>query len=106
MAEQPTWTTQHTGKMAATFRDYWIAKPGQSGVKTDWEATWRNWVRREGPMRINGKPVEAKEWWESSMGIEAKGAQLGETRSEGEPFPYFKARVFEKAGQGPWSNRQ
>jgi len=28
------------------FRDYWIAQPGQKGVKTDWDATWRNWVRR------------------------------------------------------------
>jgi uncharacterized protein YdaU (DUF1376 family) len=28
------------------FRDYWIAQPGQKGVKTDWDATWRNWIRR------------------------------------------------------------
>lgn len=31
----------------AGFRDYWIAQPGQKGVKTDWDATWRNWVRRQ-----------------------------------------------------------
>lgn len=30
----------------ARFRDYWSAQPGQKGVKTDWPATWRNWVRR------------------------------------------------------------
>lgn len=29
------------------FRDYWISQPGQKGVKTDWTATWRNWVRRQ-----------------------------------------------------------
>lgn len=29
------------------FRDYWVAQPGQKGVKTDWTATWRNWVRRQ-----------------------------------------------------------
>ena len=29
------------------FRDYWIAQPGQKGVKTNWDATWRNWVRRQ-----------------------------------------------------------
>ena len=29
------------------FRDHWVAAPGQKGVKTDWPATWRNWVRRE-----------------------------------------------------------
>jgi uncharacterized protein YdaU (DUF1376 family) len=27
------------------FRDYWIAQPGSKGLKTDWFATWRNWVR-------------------------------------------------------------
>ncbi|UXZ57063.1 hypothetical protein [Curtobacterium sp. Arg-1] len=29
-----------------SFVDYWIAQPGQKGVKTDWDATWRNWMRR------------------------------------------------------------
>lgn len=28
------------------FRDYWIAKPGHHGVKTDWDATWRRWARK------------------------------------------------------------
>jgi hypothetical protein len=27
------------------FRDYWNSQPGQKGVKTDWQATWRNWCR-------------------------------------------------------------
>lgn len=30
-----------------TFSDYWIAKPGREGVKLDWAATWRNWVRNQ-----------------------------------------------------------
>lgn len=30
----------------AKFIDYWRALPGQKGVKLDWEATWRNWIRR------------------------------------------------------------
>lgn len=30
----------------ATFRDYWAAKTGQGATKADWQATWRNWVRR------------------------------------------------------------
>lgn len=29
------------------FIDYWIAQPGQKGVKLDWSATWRNWMRRK-----------------------------------------------------------
>lgn len=28
------------------FRDYWSAQPGSKGVKLDWPATWRNWVRK------------------------------------------------------------
>ncbi|WP_375628490.1 DUF1376 domain-containing protein [Bartonella sp. TT67HLJMS] len=30
----------------AKFRDYWNAKAGKDACKTDWQATWRNWVRR------------------------------------------------------------
>lgn len=30
---------------AMRFRDYWIARAGAGGVKLDWSATWRNWVR-------------------------------------------------------------
>jgi len=32
---------------AARFRDYWAALPGAKGRKTDWPATWRNWIRGE-----------------------------------------------------------
>lgn len=35
---------------ADKFKDYWIAQPGQRGVKRDWLATWRNWMRNS-----NGK---------------------------------------------------
>jgi len=34
-------------KTADRFRDYWISQPGSKGVKLDWTATWRNWVRNE-----------------------------------------------------------
>jgi uncharacterized protein YdaU (DUF1376 family) len=30
---------------AAKFVDYWNAKAGKDGTKTDWLATWRNWCR-------------------------------------------------------------
>ncbi len=33
--------------IACQFRDYWIARPGKDGRKTDWLATWRNWVRNQ-----------------------------------------------------------
>lgn len=31
----------------ASFIDYWIAQPGQKGVKLNWDSTWRNWMRRK-----------------------------------------------------------
>jgi hypothetical protein len=43
----------------AKFRDYWIAQPGQRGVKLDWNATFRNWVRSARPQRGTAKPLTA-----------------------------------------------
>jgi len=40
-------------KVFEGFRDYWIAKPGQQGVKLDWFATWRNWVRNQKQGLVN-----------------------------------------------------
>ena len=39
------------------FRDYWIAQPGSKGSKTDWLATWRNWVRNT---RVSPNTQQAK----------------------------------------------
>jgi len=30
-----------------SFKDFWTAKAGAGGVKLDWLATWRNWVRNQ-----------------------------------------------------------
>lgn len=38
--------TELIAREAAKFRDYWLAQPGAKGVKLDWDATWRNWMRR------------------------------------------------------------
>lgn len=40
--EREEWVRVH--KM---FIDYWTAVPGQKGCKLDWDATWRNWMRKE-----------------------------------------------------------
>ena len=34
-------------KVFDSFKDFWISKPGSGGVKLNWEATWRNWVRSQ-----------------------------------------------------------
>lgn len=31
---------------ALNFVDYWIAQPSGKGIKSDWLATWRNWIRK------------------------------------------------------------
>lgn len=37
--------------VTAAFCDYWRAAPGAKGRKSDWPATWRNWLRREAERR-------------------------------------------------------
>jgi hypothetical protein len=39
------WSDKQIGDEAANFRDYWLGVPGAKGVKLDWPATWRKWVR-------------------------------------------------------------
>ena len=34
-------------KVLDEFRDYWTSVAGSKGVKLDWDATWRNWVRKQ-----------------------------------------------------------
>jgi uncharacterized protein YdaU (DUF1376 family) len=40
-------------KVFEQFKDYWIAQAGQKGVKLDWDATWRNWVRNTKAIKPN-----------------------------------------------------
>lgn len=42
------WSLERCQTVFATFSDHWKAAAGSKGVKADWEATWRNWCRREG----------------------------------------------------------
>lgn len=34
-------------KVLEEFRDYWASVAGSKGVKLNWDATWRNWVRSQ-----------------------------------------------------------
>lgn len=44
---------------AAKFRDYWHAKGGKDATKTDWSATWRNWIRNSHAPPRRGTPTAA-----------------------------------------------
>jgi hypothetical protein len=43
-------------KVFQNFRDHWLAQPGQKGIKLDWVATWRTWVRKERGSSPAGQP--------------------------------------------------
>jgi hypothetical protein len=43
----------HPTRTFDQFKDYWIAQAGQKGVKLDWFATWRNWVRNTNTPKTN-----------------------------------------------------
>lgn len=49
--EWAEWATANGAKdpfpVADRFRDYWIGVSGAKGVKSDWAATWRNWIRND-----------------------------------------------------------
>jgi hypothetical protein len=50
-AEMVEWARTHAADVdgrsqTERFVDYWRAQPGAKGVKTDWPATWRNWMRK------------------------------------------------------------
>jgi len=69
----------------AKFADYWASQPGQKGAKADWNATWRNWIRkvveyaesrgnsRQGP----AKPLSAVERVRQACGLDDDGFPLG-----------------------------
>lgn len=60
------------------FRDYWIAKPGQTGVKTDWSATWRNWVRRSAEDRSASKSQVGKPHVERGYSNRLRAMEAGQ----------------------------
>lgn len=51
---------------ADSFRDYWHSVAGSKGRKADWQATWRNWIRRanqdrRGNVNVQQQPRSAIE---------------------------------------------
>lgn len=48
------------------FVDYWLSKAGKDAAKTDWERTWKNWVRsnteRNPKLMLQPVAVDANDW--------------------------------------------
>jgi hypothetical protein len=87
---------------ASKFRDFWSAKAGKDGVKRDWPAVWRNWVRRAcelrgwaplapsnepraGPTSVHINPVDDPDPWQAWA--KHKGKQLPIDRNGGWHVP-------------------
>lgn len=45
LAQRKDWDKDLAWQESMAFKDHWISKPGKDGLKLDWQATWRNWVR-------------------------------------------------------------
>lgn len=95
LAENTGLTAESVRKVADEFRDYWIAKSGTNATKLDWEATWRNWVRKI------DKPNKSKKtdppWWTSENLIDAKARDVGAWPARGgESWEQYKARISAK----------
>ncbi|MCB4349753.1 hypothetical protein LA345_38825 (plasmid) [Burkholderia vietnamiensis] len=76
------WSIQHVIFEAEKFRDYWTAKSGKDATKTDWPATWRNWVRNAGPMRAARKGgAGGGNWRASDEAALAKANEVGVGRA-------------------------
>lgn len=65
LAEFPGMPERFATAEAAKFKDFWLGKSGKDGTKNDWQATWRNWVRKAVENHRNrtgvGKPQSAVE---------------------------------------------
>jgi len=76
LAERPDWNDGAVRRCADKFRDHWVANANQSnGKKSDWEAAWHNWVRKENPPRGspgNGSKQAALEERNAEAGRELK----------------------------------
>ena len=47
------WSDMDVSAEANLFRDHWISVSASKGLKSDWFATWRNWVRRSYRKGVN-----------------------------------------------------
>lgn len=81
LSERVDWQPENVRRVADSFRDYWVSAAGKDARKADWEATWRNWVRKEKTFanaRASPNPQKSRhvgfENLDYSAGINADGS--------------------------------
>ena len=69
---------------AAKFKDHWRQASGQSAVKRDWMAAWRNWCRRalEGFRGSRGPPAARTQNGYAVLALEMNGLPNGNQRND------------------------
>lgn len=82
-------------KTFAEFKDHWIAQAGAKGVKSDWTATWRNWVRRTFVKNQTTQDKPTIAWHQTLGGVMAKGKQLGIEPRAGETEGQYRQRLIQ-----------
>ena len=89
---------------AEKFADYWHSLSAQKGVRLDWRATWRNWVRKAARNKRPGRdetprPRAAPDTshWDEHDAIIRAATHLG-LDTVGVSFPDIKAAL-ERATQ-------
>ena len=60
LQERQDLTSEDVRREAACFRDHWVGKAGADARKADWEATWRNWIRRVDRRKAAGAGGQAQ----------------------------------------------
>ena len=89
-------------KVFDSFKDYWVAKAGSQGVKLDWQATWRNWVRNQNVAKqmINRFDVAHVTVPSSSQRDPALVKLDEDSKRTSAPNPENLARIREILGKG------
>ena len=71
LAKQEGFSESEINREALRFRDYWTGRAGSGGVKLDWPATWRNWIRTSGE-KLGKTPIAGASTGSGEALFEAK----------------------------------
>jgi hypothetical protein len=80
---KPHWDHSKANAVACGFRDYWVGVAGAKGRKSDWRATWRNWVRNERDLRPAAGQTIPKLQTGRQAAISNYAAQAAAARGDG-----------------------
>ena len=104
---RPDLTEDDVRKQSEVFADFWHAKAGVDAKKLDWQATWRNWVRRCEVRKPTARSAFGAQQhcgetsYQRSMRERAQEAvpSIARQAPEASPADFFKSRAIEVAAR-------